>query len=194
MSTKLYLAVLIPMMGLASCQRQQIGGFMPSHHEPVARATPRAVTPPAESAQPASVAPETAEASPASPVEVPALTASAAEKLVAAAKGTKYERRVAQLTTVLEKATVTQKTSGAVQKMTFVEKTVSKMVLKKINKQITKEKKGESTQALNRDIKIGLILAIAGLILLLIPGLRVPGIVALVVGGVFIVIGLINQA
>jgi|GEM_PF-2017741 len=200
MLNKLYISLALGAVALSGCQRQQIGGFQASQHESFARTTPAPVaTAPVESALSLGLTSEVAVLSPAAtpalPLEAtPALTASTTKKLVATAKGTKYESRVAQLKTALEEAAMAPKTGVTARKLTFMEKTISKMVLKKVNKQIAKEKKGESTQALSRDIKIGLILVVAGLILFLIPGLSIPAIIALVVGGVFLVIGLINRA
>ncbi|MBC7892092.1 MAG: hypothetical protein H7Y12_07775 [Sphingobacteriaceae bacterium] len=202
MSTKLYVSLVLGAVALSGCQRQQIGGFMPSHHEPFARITPARVQTPVESAKALDVTMEVAEAAPVSPAvtpapsaePAPALTASTTEKLAAAAKGTKYESRVAQLTTTLEKAMASPQTSLTPQKQTFLEKAVSKVVMKKVAKQITKAKKAQDTQALNRDVKIGLILLIVGLVLALLINPAIIGSVVAVVGLVFLLIGLISQA
>lgn len=202
MLNKLYVFLALGAVALSGCQRQQIGGFMPSHHEPVARTTPARVQTPVESTKALDVTTEVAEAASVLPAVTPApsaepappLTASATEKLAAAAKGTKYESRVAQLTTKLEKVTGSPKTSLVPQKQTFLEKAVSKVVMKKVAKQITKAKKAQDTQALNRDIKIGLILIIVGLVLALLVSPALIGSVVAVVGLVFLLIGLISQA
>lgn len=201
MSSKVYLFALAGLLGLSACQRQMVGGFQSAHTESTARVTPAvaATTATDEAATVAMPAPEAT-----TPVVVtqpvaasPVLLASVADQAVAAAKGTKYEARAGRLKAAIAKAqtaTASGNVSAAPRKMNFAEKAMVKAVTKKLNKQITKAKQGQDTQALNGNVKIGLLLLVAALVLFLIPGLGVVGSIVAVVGVVFLVLGLIDAA
>ena len=106
---------------------------------------------------------------------------------------TKRVARVQQLLASAEQqATMTPTTAAApAKKMGFAEQ----LMLKKINARINKQMAPEKTNALDRTTRIGLIVALIGLVLLLVATgtLSTIGLVALVVGLVLVVVGLVNK-
>jgi hypothetical protein len=107
---------------------------------------------------------------------------------------TKRVARVQQLLASAEQqAALTPTTAAApTKKMGFAER----MMFKKINARINKQMAPDKTNALDRTTRIGLIVALIGLVLLLVATgtLSTIGLVALVVGLVLVVVGLINRA
>ena len=101
--------------------------------------------------------------------------------------------RAQQLLASAEKqATLTPAAAAApAKKMSFAER----LMLKKINARINKQMAPEKTNALDRTTRIGLIVAIIGLVLLLVASgtLGTIGLVALIVGLVLVVVGLVNR-
>jgi hypothetical protein len=202
MFKNLYLVALAAVCGLSACQRQQIGGFQRTHTESFARAVPvtgassTAVAQPAEDvavvAQP--VENQTKVAAPAQPEAQPVLVASAADQLVAASKGTKYEARALRMKAAVEKAEASGKLSAAPRKLNFAEKAVTKLVTKKLNKKIAKAERGESTQALDKNLRLAIIFAVAAIVLSLIPGVWWLGSIAGVVALVFFILWIVDQA
>ena len=81
-------------------------------------------------------------------------------------------------------------TAAPAKKMSFTER----LMLKKINARINKQMSPDKTNALDRTTRIGLIVALIGLVLLLVASgtLGTIGLVALVVGLVLVVVGLVN--
>ncbi|GAA4457937.1 hypothetical protein GCM10023189_29430 [Nibrella saemangeumensis] len=126
------------------------------------------------------------------PVAVqPEALASVENKAVASKK---LEKRMAKVQNLLavaaEKQALSPTATNAPQKLNMVEK----MLLKKIDKKIKDKMGPDATNALNSNIRIGLILLLAAIVLALIPGLWWLSTIAGVAGVVFIVLGLINMA
>ena len=103
-------------------------------------------------------------------------------------------RRMARLnellTTATDKATVSTKAASA-RKMTSMERTMLKKIDKKIKDRVAPEK----TQAMNKNVRLGIIIGVIGLILLLLGGgtiLGILGLVGFIIGLVLILLGVIN--
>lgn len=131
----------------------------------------------------------------ATPVQVdvaqPEAVASVENKAVTSKKLEKRMAKVQHLLAVAaEKQTTSSVAANAPHKLNMVEK----MLLKKIDKKIKNKVAPDEAKALNSNIRIGLILLLAAIVLSLIPGLWWLGSIAGVAGVVFIVIGLINMA
>ncbi|PQA59271.1 hypothetical protein [Siphonobacter curvatus] len=131
------------------------------------------------------------------PKVTPEMLASASERLVAQTKGTKYEK---QALMVQKKLAKIQKNAAngqlqAANKATATEKFMTKMVTKKVQKQLAKAKDTKKTNALDRNVKIGLILLLVGLIFLIIPvyALQIVGLVMMIIGAVVLLIGLLDN-
>ena len=202
MFKNLYLVALAALCGLSACQRQQVGGFQRTHTEAIARAMPvtgassaAAIQPADEvavAAQPVEVQPEVT--TPVQSEAQPVLLASAADQLVAASKGTKYEARALRMKAAVEKAEARGTLSAAPRKLNFAEKAVTKLVTKKLNKKIAKAERGESTQALDKNLRLAIIFAVAAIVLSLIPGVWWLGSIAGVVALVFFILWIVDQA
>lgn len=96
------------------------------------------------------------------------------------------------LTTATDKATVST-TAASTRKMTFMERTMLKKMDKKIKSHVAPDK----TDAMNSNIRLGLIVGIVGLLLLVLGGgsiLGIIGLVGFVAGLVLILLGIINNA
>ncbi|WP_018620110.1 hypothetical protein [Spirosoma luteum] len=94
------------------------------------------------------------------------------------------------LTTATDKATVSTK-AASTRKMTLMERTMLKKMDKKIKNHVAPDK----TDAMNSNIRLGLIVGIIGLLLLVLGGgsvLGVIGLVGFVAGLVLILLGIIN--
>lgn len=203
MFKNLYLVALAAVCGLSACQRQQVGGFQRTHTESFARTTPvaaPAVAQPEEATvvavQPVASPSEavTEVSTPVQPEAAPVLVASAADQLVAATKGTKYEARALRMKAAVEKAEANGKLNTAPRKLNFAEKAVTKLVTKKLNKKIAKAERGESTQALDKNLRLAIIFAVAAIVLSLIPGVWYLGGIAGIIAVVFFVLWIVNQA
>ena len=192
---------------LASCARQQ-AYFQPTARESfkatkavtVAQATP-VQTPVVESVTIVETMPAPAEV----PVVTPAPEVVQAKKAVdqldayvrndsKLASSKKLTKRMARLnelmTTATDKATLSTKAASA-QKMSFMERTVLKKMDKKIKNHVSPEK----TQAMNSNVRLGLIVGIIGLLLLILGGgsvLGVIGLIGFIVGLVLVLLGVIN--
>jgi hypothetical protein len=94
------------------------------------------------------------------------------------------------LTTVTDKATVSTKAT-ATRKMTFMERTM----LRKMDKKIKNHVAPEETQAMNSNVRLGIIVGGIGLLLLILGGssvLGVLGLIGFIIGLVLILLGVIN--
>lgn len=202
MFKNLYLVALAAVCSLSACQRQQTGGFQRTHTESFARAVPvsgatsTAVSQPAEevavAAQSAEIQPEVT--APAQPEAQPVLLASAADQLVAASKGTRYEARALRMKAAVGKAEARGTLSAAPRKLNVAEKAVTKLVTKKLNKKIAKAERGESTQALDKNLRLAIIFAVAAIVLSLIPGVWWLGGIAGIIAVVFFVLWVVDRA
>ncbi len=199
MRTNLYLFALAGLLGLSACQRQATGSFLPSHSEVFARTTPKTTTTTAVENMgivpmapfvetKAVVQPEMEAATPAAELVV-----SAADNLVVATKGTHHEARAQRLKAALSYAPVREQFSTAPRKLNFAEKMVTKMVTRKVNRKLAEARHGEATQRVDSNIKLGIVFLAVALILVLISQ-PLWGSIAAVIGLVFLILGLINQA
>ncbi len=94
------------------------------------------------------------------------------------------------LTTATDKATISTK-AASTRKMTFMERTMLKKMDKKIKNHVAPDK----TDAVNGNVRLGIIIGGIGLLLLILGGssvLSVIGGIGFVVGLVLILLGLIN--
>ncbi len=124
-------------------------------------------------------------------------------QVVPPANATKKQvKQIAKLNEDLSKVAENQ-ANGDVKKHTLVERVAAQVVLKKVSKKIDKigvEKTNEikkiqeaaSAKALDQISKVGVILAIVGLLFLLIPQTYYIGLVLLIVGLVLLLVGLID--
>ncbi len=192
MFNKLYVFLLLGAVALSGCQRQQIGGFQASHHEPVARAQTAPVVP-TEAGIPAPV-PTAFFLSPDVVPAQPAPVASVSDQLVASAKGTRHEARANRLKAAIDRANAAPQLNSAPRQLNFAEKAVVKAVTKKLNRQVAKAKRGEATQRLDSNIGLGILLLAVALILALLAVGNVYVVIAAVLGVAFLLIGLLNQA
>ena len=110
------------------------------------------------------------------------------------ASNKKLAKRMARLnemmTTATEKAAVST-TTASTKKMTFMERTM----LKKLDKKIKNHVAPEKTNVMDRNVRLGLIIGLIGLLLWLLGGasvLAVIGLIMFVVGLVLVLIGVIN--
>ncbi len=200
MFKNLYLVALAALCGLSACQRQQVGGFQRTHTEAFARtesvAQPALAVQAAQATSTEALQPVENQAVAVEPVvstASPELVAST-DKLVAAAKGTRFEERALRMKAAIENASAKGQLNAAPRKLTFAEKTVAKMVAKKLNKKIAKAERGESTKALDKNLKLALIFAIAAIVLSLIPGVWYLGGIAGIVAVIFFVLWIIDRA
>jgi hypothetical protein len=181
----------------ASCSRQT-ASFQRSSTESIARQT---ITTPvqeqlpapavAEAPAPAAVTPLMAEATPA-PIaaEEPVLVASAAEQKTATRAEVRQAQRTARVQQILAGVQQNQTAVGTeARQLTGAEKMISKIVTKKINKQVAK---GQKAQAIGGNVVIGIVLLAVALILGLIGQGLLAAIVA-VIGVLFLVLGLLNS-
>jgi hypothetical protein len=94
------------------------------------------------------------------------------------------------LTTATDKATVSTK-AASTRKMTLMERTMLKKMDKKIKNHVSPDK----TDAMNSNVRLGIIVGGIGLILLILGGssvLSVIGLIGFIVGLVLILLGVIN--
>ncbi len=94
------------------------------------------------------------------------------------------------LTTVTDKATVST-TVASTRKMTFMERTMLKKMDKKIKNHVAPDK----TEAINSNVRLGIIVGGIGLLLLILGGssvLSIIGLVGFIIGLVLILLGIIN--
>ncbi|WP_020605422.1 hypothetical protein [Spirosoma spitsbergense] len=94
------------------------------------------------------------------------------------------------LTTATDKATVSTK-AASTRKMTLMERTILKKMDKKIKNHVAPDK----TDAMNSNVRLGVIIGVIGLILLILGGgsvLGVLGLIGFIVGLVLILLGVIN--
>ncbi len=209
MTTKLYLCVLAGMLSLAACQQRATSGFMPSHPEPIVRARPVTGATPAVEALPNAEPTATRRnmepfddesdftvALPMPGGASPVLLASHAEPLGEHPQRTRYEAqaRALRVKAAAEKAEASGKLSAAPRKLNFAEKAVTKLVTKKLNKKIAKAKRGEATQRIDGNIRIGIVFLAVALILSLLSVGYVYVVIAGVLGAAFLLIGLLNHA
>jgi pyocin large subunit-like protein len=200
MFKNLYLVALAALCGLSACQRQQVGGFQRTHTETIARTTPAPAEQPAlavQAAEPVAVAeasqPVEQQTVAAQPTAAPDLVAST-DKLVAMAKGTKFEGKALRLKATIENAAASGKLNATPRTLTASEKMVAKMVAKRLNKKIAKAEHGQATQALDKNLKLAIIFAVAAIVLSLIPGVWWLGGIAGIIAVVFFVLWIVNQA
>ncbi|GAA4403456.1 hypothetical protein GCM10023187_19530 [Nibrella viscosa] len=172
---------------LSACSRPYATFQRTQHENFHAQKVEAVVTPVQDEVQVAQI---TESATVAAPVQTEAL-ASVENKAVA---NKKLEKRMAKvqnlLTAAAEKNALAPQASNAPQKLNMVEK----MLLKKIDKKIKNKVAPDEAKALNSNIRIGLILLLAAIVLALIPGLWWLSSIAGIAGVVFIVLGLINMA
>lgn len=93
------------------------------------------------------------------------------------------------LTTATDKAAVSTK-AVSTQKMTFMERTMLRKMDKKIKNHVAPEK----AQAMNSNVRLGLIVGVIGLLLLIVGSgvLSVIGLIGFIVGLALILLGVIN--
>lgn len=213
----LLLSTVGSMLWLTSCNRSSTIGFQksttPSYdHQVAAKATPQPVNEPVaaevtpvqtpEAAASISVAkstdqPAASEKPVALPKVTPEMIASASERLVAQTKGTAYEKQALQIQKKLAKIQhkANAENLNAAQKSVVANKMMTKLVTKKVQKQIAKAKKANKTNALSQNVKIGLILLVVGVIFLIIPVgvVQIIGLIMMVIGAVILLIGLLDS-
>lgn len=214
----LLLSTVGSMLWLTACNRNATVGFQKSttpayDHQVAAKPVSPASTETAaaevttpvqtpETKAPVSVAQTTDQpAASEKPVTLPKVTpemiASASERLVAQTKGTAYEKQALQIQKKLAK--IQKKASAenlnAAQKSVVANKMMTKLVTKKVQKQIAKAKKANKTNALSQNVKIGLILLVVGVIFLIIPvgAVQIIGLIMMVIGAVILLIGLLDS-
>lgn len=188
---------------LSSCSRP-VAYFQPSARESFKTVQPQTVATvtPVEAAQPA-VEAEVATAVVATPVDQQiAQTKQAVDQVEAyvrndskLASNKKLAKRMVRLNEML--ATTSNKAAvsanaASTKKMSFMERTM----LKKIDKKIKNHVAPDQTNAMNSNVRLGIIIGIVGLLLLILGGgtaLGVIGAVGLIVGLVLILLGVINS-
>ncbi|PKK35079.1 hypothetical protein BWI96_18665 [Siphonobacter sp. SORGH_AS_0500] len=205
------------MLWLTSCNRSATTGFQkstaPSYERQVAAKTTTPATSEAvatevtpvqtpETQAPVAVAKTTDQpASAEKPVTLPKVTpemiASASERLVTQTKGTAFEKQALVIQKKLAK--IQKKASSdnlnAAQKSVVANKMMTKLVTKKVQKQLAKAKKANKTNALSQNVKVGLILLLVGVIFLIIPVnvVQIIGLIMMVIGAVILLIGLLDS-
>jgi hypothetical protein len=186
---------------LASCSRP-VAYFQPSARENFKTVQTEAVvaTAPVEAVQPVAVTTEAA-APVATPTEQVAQTKQAVDQLEAyvrndskLASNKKLTKRLAKvnemLTTASTKATASTNLAPA-KKSTLMER----MMLKKLDKKIKNHVAPEKTNAMNSNVRLGLIIGLVGLLLWLLGAgsvLSLIGVIGFVIGIVLIIIGVVN--
>ena len=198
--TKHLFAALVGTALLASCSRP-VAYFQPTAREHFAVNKPEksTVVTPAEGTVETAVVSDETPAVAVAQVEQVKQAVSQVEayvrndsKLAASKTLTKRMARLNKLlTTATDKAAVSTKATTA-HKMTFMERTMLKKMDKKIKNHVSPEK----TQAMNSNIRLGLIVGVIGLILLLLGGgtiLGVLGLIGFIAGLVLILLGVINS-
>ncbi|WP_020595382.1 hypothetical protein [Spirosoma panaciterrae] len=199
--------LLFGLVVLASCSRP-VAYFQPSAREHYTSTQPKSTVAavPVETTAPTVVntpTPEVAQASEATPAPAEQLAqAKEAVSQVEAyvrndsklASNKKLAKRMARLnemmTTATEKAAVST-TTASTKKMSFMERTM----LKKLDKKIKSHVAPEKTKVMDRNVRLGLIIGLIGLLLWLLGGasvLAVIGLIMFVVGLVLVLIGVIN--
>jgi hypothetical protein len=187
---------------LSSCSRP-VAYFQPSARESFKSVQPQTVATvtPVEATQPAAEA-EVATAVVSTPVEQQiAQTKQAVDQVEAyvrndskLASNKKLAKRMVRLNEML--ATTSNKAAvstnaASTKKMSFMERTM----LKKIDKKIKNHVAPDQTNAMNSNVRLGVIIGIIGLLLLILGGggaLGIIGAIGLVVGLVLILLGVIN--
>jgi hypothetical protein len=125
------------------------------------------------------------------PVNEPILTASNSEVLALenAVKGTKYEEKVKVVLRKIEQPNTEIKTEQKAVKMNFVQK----IIVKKIHKKMAKNNNFAGFNDWNSFLKIGAILLGIGIVLAIF-GLHAIGGLAALIGLIFAILGLLEQA
>ncbi|WP_080057018.1 hypothetical protein [Spirosoma aerolatum] len=198
--------LLFGLVVLASCSRP-VAYFQPSAREHYTSTQPKSIAPttPVETTVPTETNISTPEATPAVATPAPAEQLAQAKEAVSQveayvrndsklASNKKLAKRMARLnemmTTATEKAAVST-TTASTKKMTFMERTM----LKKLDKKIKSHVAPEKTNVMDRNVRLGLIIGLIGLLLWLLGGasvLAVIGLIMFVVGLVLVLIGVIN--
>jgi cobalamin biosynthesis Mg chelatase CobN len=181
------LSAICAMALLASCSRQT-ASFQRSSSEPIARQT-AAVSAPVAAPEPVVPAPVATEATVTEPVLIASTTETKAAAVPTRAE-TRQAARTARVQQVLNAAKAQPNLAGETRQLTGTEKLVTKLVAKKINKQIAK---GQKAQAVGGNVVIGIVLLAVALILGLIGQGLLAAIVA-VIGVLFLILGLLNSA
>ena len=114
------------------------------------------------------------------------------------ASNKKLEKRMVRVQKLLaeanaEQSTTASKTVTSARKMNLVERMMIKRVDKKIQKSLA-PKDAERANAITGLLRLGIIVAVIGLILALIPGISVLGVILLIVGIVLILLDLLDIA
>jgi hypothetical protein len=192
MRNPVYLFALAGLLGLTACQRQATGGFLPTHTEAIARTAPARSATPVQAVEAVAVHPvvETP-AAPSGAVDPqpPALVVSTADRLVEAARGTRYEARVQRVKASLDAA----RTQRITRQPTGAERLMTKLVTKKLNRKLAEAQRGYATQRVDSNIKLGIVFLAIALVLVLLSQ-PLWGSIAAVIGLLFLILGLINQA
>ncbi|GAB2582014.1 hypothetical protein [Spirosoma areae] len=194
---------------ISSCSRP-VAYFQPTAREQFTSVKPaaEASTLSVETTQPVVAQTPTADVA---PVSSPGITPAPAEQLAQTkqaisqveayvrndsklASNKKLTNRMAKLsgllTTATDKAAIATNAASA-KKMTFMERTMLKKMDKKIRNHVAPEK----TNAMNSNVRLGLIIGLIGLLLWLLGGgsiLGLIGLIGFVVGLVLILLGVIN--
>ncbi len=113
-------------------------------------------------------------------------------KLASNKKLTKRMTRLNELLTTASTKAPVAATAASTKKTTLMER----MMLKKIDKKIKNHVAPDEAKAMNSNVRLGLIIGLIGLLLALLGGstiLGVIGVIGLVVGVVFIILGVANS-
>ncbi|GAB2561224.1 hypothetical protein [Spirosoma aerophilum] len=188
---------------LSSCSRP-VAYFQPSARESFKTVQPQTVATatPVESTQP-TIEAEVATPAAAAPVEQQLAQTKEAVNQVEAyvrndsklASNKKLAKRMVRLNEMLATASpkaAVSANAASTKKMSFMERTM----LKKIDKKIKNHVAPDQTNAMNSNVRLGVIIGIIGLLLLILGGggaLGIIGAVGLVVGLVLILLGVINS-
>jgi len=192
-------AALIGTALISSCSRP-VAYFQPTAREYIKSAQPQtvAVVTPVQPVQSTATETPTPEATPVEQVAQTKLAVSQVEAYVrndnTLASNKKLTKRLARvnelLTTATTKSTVSANAASA-KKMSFMERTMLKKMDKKIKNHVAPDK----TQAMNSNVRLGLIIGLVGLLLWILGAgsvLSVIGIIGFIVGIVLILLGVIN--
>lgn len=196
--TKHLFAALLGTTLLASCSRP-VAYFQPTAREHFVANKPEKAAVAALVAEETVATPTESSAVATAPVEQVKQAVSQVEAYVSndskLATSKTLNKRMARLnkllTTATDKATVSTKATST-RKMTFMERTVLRKMDKKIKNHVAPEK----TQAMNSNVRLGIIIGLIGFLLAILGGgsvLSVLGGIGIIVGVILILLGVINS-